>query len=346
VNITRKDLNSAINLSSFSLKRSSHGKLFRYIIWLLIPLVLWWSLKDKSLAEVSNNLRMVGLEAILILIGLNVLIFGLFSLRWWLILRAQGYKLSFISIISYRLSGFGVTYFTPGPQFGGEPLQVYLLNQREGIGTSAAAASVTVDKLLELLANFTFLLVGVVVLVFGGFLVGRTSPGLIVFPFILLVLPAIYLIALWNRNFPISSIVCKLEDRFPNHARLHRIRNTLMETEKLVSEFCQKNTIDLLAAAALSIGIWILMILEFSLMLQFLGASLSLAQVLIALTAARLAFLLPLPAGLGTLEAGQVMAMGLIGVNPVVGISLSLLIRVRDVLLGGLGLWLGGSYSK
>jgi len=275
----RKIPNPMFNFGLFSLTEGSYRRILKYMFWLLIPILLWWSLRDLSLAEVSINLRMVGLEAILILIAFNVLIFGLFSLRWWLILRAQGYKLSFISVISYRLSGFGVTYFTPGPQFGGEPLQVYLLNQREGIDTSAAAASVTVDKLLELLANFTFLLVGVVVLVFGGFLVGMISAGLIVFPFILLVLPAIYLIALWKRKFPISSIVRKLEERFPNHARLHRIHNTLLETEKLVSKFCRENTLALLAATILSYGTWILVVFEFSLMLRYLGVSLSLAQV-------------------------------------------------------------------
>jgi uncharacterized membrane protein YbhN (UPF0104 family) len=68
--------------------------------------------------------------------------------------------------------------------------------------------------------------------------------------------------------------------------------------------------------------------------------------VLIALTAVRIAFLLPMPAGLGMLEAGQVLAMGLIGVNPALGVSLSLLIRIRDVIFGGLGLWLGGVLSR
>jgi uncharacterized protein (TIRG00374 family) len=342
----RKNTKSAVDIGFFSFKRSSYGRLFRLLFWLLIPFVLWWSLKDISLAEVSNNMRMIGLGAVLVLIGLNALIFALFNLRWWLILRGQGYRLAFTSLIRYRLAGFGVTYFTPGPQFGGEPLQVYLLNQREGMETSVAAASVTMDKLLELLANFTFLLVGVAVIVFGGSVVGTTSRGLVFLPLVLLVLPTAYLLALRKRKLPISSLISKLEDRFPGNSSLKRVRKTLVETEILVSELCQENTIVLLAAAALSIGTWILMVLEFSLMLRFLGVSLSLAQVLVALTAARIAFLLPLPAGLGTLETGQVMAMGLIGVNPVVGISLSLLIRVRDVLLGSLGLWIGGVYSK
>jgi uncharacterized membrane protein YbhN (UPF0104 family) len=119
-----------------------------------------------------------------------------------------------------------------------------------------------------------------------------------------------------------------------------------VETESHVSRFFRGNTLGFIAAAALSVGIWLLMVIEFSLMLKFLGVQLTLPQVLIALTAARIAFLLPSPAGLGTLEAGQVMAMGLIGVSPVIGISLTLLIRLRDVIFGGIGLWLGGIYSK
>ena len=114
----------------------------------------------------------------------------------------------------------------------------------------------------------------------------------------------------------------------------------------MVSGFCRQNVRALLAGAGLSVGIWALMVFEFSLMLQFLGVQFNLVQILIALTAARIAFLLPFPAGLGALEAGQVIAMGLIGVSPAIGVSLSLLIRARDVLFGGVGLWLGGFYNR
>jgi hypothetical protein len=49
---------------------------------------------------------------------------------------------------------------------------------------------------------------------------------------------------------------------------------------------------------------------------------------------------------LGSLEASQVLAMGLIGVTPAAGIALSLVIRARDVLLGVSGLWLGGVLAR
>jgi len=87
---------------------------------------------------------------------------------------------------------------------------------------------------------------------------------------------------------------------------------------------------------------WAAMLGEYWLMLRLLGLNLTPIQAISTLTAARIAILLPLPAGLGTLEASQVLALGALGLNPAAGISLSLLIRVRDVALGGLGLWWGG----
>ncbi len=321
-------------------------KVFKVLVWMLIPLAAWWSLKEITINEITENFRQVGLQAIFVIIGLNVFIFILFSFRWWLILRAQGYHASLLSIIGYRLAGFGVTYFTPGPQFGGEPLQVYLLKEREGMMTSPAAASVTIDKLLELLANFTFLLIGVAVLIFAGVLHTASYGALIVIPAFLLALPVLYLFALRAGRHPVSSTLGLIGGRFSNSSKYKRMMIALKETETQVSEFCRENVLVLIAAALLSVGIWVVMVLEFGLMLQFLGVRFNLVQVLVALTAARIAFLLPFPAGLGTLEAGQVMAMGLIGVNPAVGISLSLLIRTRDVVFGGIGLWLGGFYSR
>ncbi len=85
---------------------------------------------------------------------------------------------------------------------------------------------------------------------------------------------------------------------------------------------------------------------EYWLTLYFLGLPLNLGSAIIALTAARLAFLTPLPAGLGALEAGQILAMQALGAPAEVGLSASLLIRLRDLIIGGLGLWLVGYFSR
>ena len=77
-------------------------------------------------------------------------------------------------------------------------------------------------------------------------------------------------------------------------------------------------------------------------MAGFLQAQLSVEQTLAALTAALFAFLMPLPGGLGALEASQVYVMTAFGHPAAIGIGISLLMRARDILNGGLGLLLAG----
>jgi len=120
----------------------------------------------------------------------------------------------------------------------------------------------------------------------------------------------------------------------------------MQAAEKEAGRFFQDHPGTILAALFISLLIWVLVVLEFGLALRFLGLHLTLPEVIILLTAARLAFLLPIPAGIGTLETGQMLAMGLIGASPAIGLSLSLLIRVRDTALGSLGLWLGGLLTR
>ena len=94
----------------------------RCLLWLIPPLLLVWVLRSVSLPDVWRVLTKVGPAQILVLVVANCLVSLTFSARWWLILRAQGHRISYLTLAGYRLAAFGVTYFTPGPQFGGEPL--------------------------------------------------------------------------------------------------------------------------------------------------------------------------------------------------------------------------------
>jgi hypothetical protein len=84
------------------------------------------------------------------------------------------------------------------------------------------------------------------------------------------------------------------------------------------------------------------MIAEYWLMVSFLGVDMTLPQLVTTLTAARISILLFLPAGLGALEASQATSFALLGLDPAIGVSVGLLIRLRDTLLGLAGLWWWG----
>jgi uncharacterized protein (TIRG00374 family) len=327
--------------------------LTRLLVWGIALLLLGLALRSTPLAEILSGLTRLRLTQLLTLTLINTVIVLLFAGRWWLILRAQGYHLPYLALSGYRLAAFAVSYFTPGPQFGGEPLQVFLLVKREGVGGGPAAASVTLDKALELLANFTFLAIGSFVIlqfgVFAAWIVGLLR----LLAIVLLLLPIALLYAAWQGKRPgtwlMENIPVALSSRLPGYARAAQF---MTATEDEVVGFCQQHVLTLVGGAFVSLLTWILLVGEYGLMLTYLGIRLDLLETIAILTIARYAFLTPLPGGLGALESGQMLALSALGYSSALGLSLALLIRGRDLFFGGVGLLLGslvlgrGSYTR
>ena len=333
----------------------SHLFRLRYLLWLIIPLLLLWVLRGVSLKDSWTVLTRLGPTHILILIVANSLVLLTLSGRWWLILRAQGHPIAYLTLAGYRLAAFGISYFTPGPQFGGEPMQVYLVQRRHQVAHATAISAVTLDKSLELLSNFAFLMGGVGCIVLWGVFPGIVGSQAIILPLVLLALPLGFLLAIWGGRHPASGLLeagVRLFLRLipsghpPWLAGYQKLYRTIRDSEEEATHFCHSSPLYLLLALLISFVSWVAILAEYWLMLRLLGLNLTPIQVISTLTAARIAILLPLPGGLGTLEASQVLALGALGLNPAAGISLSLLIRVRDVALGGLGLWWGGVKSQ
>ena len=114
----------------------------------------------------------------------------------------------------------------------------------------------------------------------------------------------------------------------------------------MIGQFCRERPADLARLIGISVLTWITSVAEFHFLLHFLGVPSGLAQTVGILTAARLAFLLPLPGGLGALEASQYFALQAAGFDPALGLAASLIIRARDISLAALGLWIGGWNSR
>jgi glycosyltransferase 2 family protein len=319
-------------------KMKGYGKA-AVLLLLCIPMLLW-AVRDIHIADISAALLRLTPASLLGLALMNVLILLLFARRWWLVMLALGYRLPFLSLLIYRLAGFGVSYFTPGPQFGGEPLQVHLLHKHNRVPGATALAGITVDKLLEMLVNFSFLVFGLL-LVFKAQLLS-VSELLLLLSAGLLAFPVAYIFLIRQRRLPVSWLLTHLSFLDKRMPAFNRARSQVLSAEEQVASLISNNVHHLMGALGLSVITWVLLIFEYWLTLQVFGIRLEPAQVIIMLTAARIAFLLPVPAGLGALEAGQVAAMQLLGLDPAMGISVSLLIRARDFSLGSLGLWLGG----
>lgn len=309
-------------------------------IYSLLAALLYFALRNAPLADIWNSLKNLRFWQILALLGINIVIYLLITLRWWLIVRAEKKSISFFPLIAIRLSVFGISYFTLGPQVGGEPLQVLYLERKYGMTYTRATSTVVMDKLLEFLANFVLLGVGLTAILQAGILSTSGSKSILSLSglIVLLLWPPVHIVFMYNGKYPVSAILRKFSN--------NRFVRFIAASERMAGTFCRRHLSSLISAIFVSILAALCMVGEFFFITTFLGIDLSFWQTIAAWTAGWLAFLVPLPGGLGALEASQVFALGAFGISAASAIGVTLLIRARDLLIGGLGLLLAGRGVK
>jgi hypothetical protein len=146
--------------------------------------------------------------------------------------------------------------------------------------------------------------------------------------------PPVHIVLLYKQKYPVSAILRSL----PFLKKGSKIVRFIAASERLAGAFCRRHLSSLLTAIAISICAAVGMVSEFALIVNFLDIHLSFWQTIAAWTAGWLALLAPLPGGLGALEASEVFALGAFGVSGAAAIGVTLVMRGRDLLIGGLGL--------
>jgi glycosyltransferase 2 family protein len=324
------------------------------IQWILLLLALWlawWTVRSAQWNDIVDVLQRLTPVTILFLVLANLLVLVTLSGRWWIFLVGSGYRIPFGRLLGYRVAAFAVSYFTPGPHVGGEPLQVYLVNKYQGVPAAVAIATVTLDKLLEMAINFVVLGAGILLIIQQQVLTGLIAHRTLYVTLGLVLLPLPLLSALWLGRHPLADFLAALHQRHPWHngtmlarvlTRVAGWLQTLRQSKEEIRLLWHTTPSVFLGALLISLVSWAALIGEFWYMTYALGLGLTFPQAITLLLAMRVAILLPMPAGLGVLEAGLAMATAALGLNPAAGLSLSLLIRLRDVVVGLVGLWLGG----
>jgi putative membrane protein len=204
---------------------------------------------------------------------------------------------------------------------------------RQGVASTRAAALTVVDLTCEALAEFAFIVVGVVLWLMhhpAGAVVHWVLVGMAVaFPLLLAML--------FVQRSPVVRFVETLPARLmpKNRAAPEEQAGTLAAIETIYGD---RRRVAL--ASTLHLAAWILAAGEAALALRFLGHSLPLTDVV-----AMEAFVMPLraasifvPGGLGIQEGAYVVIGGVLGLPPEVALAVSLLKRGREILWGVPGL--------
>jgi uncharacterized protein (TIRG00374 family) len=325
------------------MKRNSVKWVTRLLLVSVLGFLLWWVIRKAPLEEIWIAIRGLKPWEIGVLLAANTLLYVLVTLRWWIIARADAKHIPYLPLLGVRISVFAVSYFTLGPQVGGEPLQVLYLQRKYGLTYTRATASVLMDKLLEFLIDFILLAVGLTAIFRAGALTESRSVfswEMVTLVFLML-WPPIHIALLYHRKYPLTALL-RVFPFVPRNAKATRF---LRAAEWLAGNFCRRHLGNLVAALGVSILAGVGMVCEYALMASFLGIHLPFWKTVAAWAAGWLAFLMPLPGGLGALEASQVFILGTFAISNAAAISMILLMRGRDLLIGGLGLLLTGTGS-
>jgi len=321
-------------------------KWFRLALWLPVPLLLYWALRDFRLEDTLSLLGRLAGFPLAALISVNLFFLLVLTARWGLILRGLGAPLPLPLLGWYRLGGFAVSYLTPGPQFGGEPVQLALAKRGSDLSYRTGSASLLLDKSLELTSNLTFLALGVwAILATGGlhhvdFAVSSAAGrwALVLVPALLLALPVVYLTASLSGRRPLSWLLGLLPRRLLESGRGARVGLAVASVEAQVSAFGRRRGRSLGFALGFFVLVWGTSLLEMWMALKFLGVPVRFYELLILMAGSRFAFLLPLPGALGALEATELSLFALLGFPPDAAWAFLVYIRARDLGLAAVGL--------
>ena len=202
----------------------------------------------------------------------------------------------------------------------------------------SAILSLGVDRFFELWMNFLMLMLGVSLLMLLPALGNDRQTDNNWQQLLLLISGALLILsglALYVVRQPalLSGRLEKLSARWLSSPRLQAIDDhwQSLGSDLRLAISTQKPVLS--AALLLSLGGWILIIVEMWLVLGFFDIQLSSSGLVLILVAMRLALLLPLPAGIGTLEASVFWSFQALALQVSAALGIIAVMRLRDVLV-------------
>ncbi len=306
---------------------------FRALIWLLALGLTGWILSRLPLTPLWQTIADLHFSQWMLWIALNLMVIMLLAGRWQVLTRAMALPCEFLQLLRVRQAGQVISFVTPGPQFGGEPLQVYWLWRRYSAPGHTAFLAVGLDRFYELWINFAVLLLAVLTLL--------TSRSMVfvdwhIIAFVLsglILLMGLFGWFVLRKPLRIRDWIKRLTSRWQRHARLRHLDTYWSQLNESLQQVFTTQRPALGVALGLSLLAWIGMIAEFWLLLTFVDVPLDLATFVFLFTVVRLAFLLPLPGGIGSVEAGLFWAFQVLDLPLPAAAGLIVLMRLRDVII-------------
>jgi putative membrane protein len=294
--------------------------LFGVLVYRLGPAVVW------------DNLRMIGWGFALVLAQEGVAYLAN-TAGWRCAFPPPRPPVRFRTLLAARLAGEAINNLTPTATIGGEVVRGRML---EGVVDSSAVwASIAIAKLMQTLAQMVFVFVGLLLIAQHTPLPAAFERGLLI-GLVVLTTGLLTGIVMQRRGLFTAGA------RFGRRVGLRlpeRLGQQLQTLDKEIARFYAAPGAFVLSVLCFFVG-WCMGVVEVYIVLHFLdiGATVSRAMTIEVLSVAIDALFFFVPAKAGTQEGGKVVIFQVLGLDPVKGLALGIVRRLRELSWSMVGL--------
>ncbi|MGM0631763.1 MAG: lysylphosphatidylglycerol synthase transmembrane domain-containing protein [Pseudomonadota bacterium] len=322
---------------------------WRYLtlsLWLLAIALAAWTLSQLPFGDILSRLGLLGPEDWTAWLLINIAILYLAVKRWQLLSRALASSLPLLTLFRLRQAGSAVSFLTPGPHFGGEPLQLYWLSRHCGLPLHRAVAMLGLDRFMETGTNIAVLLAGVLILLGTTILPLRDSLQISAILLAVLIAMMIAVAVMIRHPLWLAQRFRPLTQRWRGTDAPDESEGGWLALVDLLRKALSRQRPRLWLALLMSLAGWAALLIELVLLLHLLGVTPSWLDIVLIMAGMRLAMLLPVPGGIGTIEASLLWSFRLLGLPIGAAAGLIALIRLRDALVLLLGLGCLASFRR
>jgi len=314
-------------------------------LFLILGLLLFvWTLRKVDLSQVGDLLLEMGpgLLAVILAYGL---VAWFDALSWKYTLKPEESEtIHPFAIFRIRTIGEAFNVITPLGTMGGEPVKAHLLKEKFGLTYKQGVASQVVARTTLTVSLILFMVPGVVFLFLDESIseTFKTSSltGLITFSVL------IFLFLMFQITGTLSRVAHGFNRMFPTPTPRPSLEHLVALCGMMSGYYRQHRGLFLKSIAFAFFG-WVAGVLELYLTLYFLGIPVSLEELWIIESLLQLiragSFFIPL--SLGAQEGGLILIFTSLGMAGPLGLAVSFVRRIRELVWIALGLLLGWGMS-
>lgn len=289
--------------------------------------VLFWQF---GLSDLLATLRQAHPLGLLLTFVVGACVRLGYALRWRLGARTFGVEGSLSHFLQARLAGDAIGAVLPTGRISGDPLRVALLRSH-GERATMPAASVALDRFMEWIGN-TFCALGCVTV----FAMSRASAATMGTTWLIwgmtaalatLIAPLTMLRLGWRPFRPLHLLRPRLSS-----PRLRGWLRLLYDTETELIEVFRNHPAVFTLGTAGSLLIEIAILAEYQLLLSSFDLHLGWPTLMMVVVTGGLARAVPIPGGVGALEASQVGLLAMASGDAALGFVVGIVVRLHEVL--------------